>query len=1169
MRLEKIKLAGFKSFVDSTTIPFAHDLTGIVGPNGCGKSNVIDAVRWVLGESSAKHLRGGQMADVIFNGSSSRQPIGQAFVELLFDNSKGTITGEYASYAEIALKRLVNREGQSSYFLNGVRCRRKDITALFMGTGLGPRSYSIIEQGTISRLIEAKPDELRSFIEEAAGISIYKERRRDTENRMRHARENLERVADLCEEIEKQCQHLKRQASTAEKYKSLKLKERQIRSQLLALKWQMLDQLDLTQTATLQKLQVDEEKMFAGQRKVEKNLENQRSKYQHQRKEWTVAQEIFYTLGADISKLEQSLEHSQLLRNQNKNQIEQYNKQIEWANIEFVKDQQLEKMNDEKLVAINEKMLEKKSKQISAQEKLLETEQLMMKLQQKWEDFSQHASEAKYQIEHEKNNAKQYEKHLTSLSRRVSLVSKEKAKWQQALSKDDVERLESELNQHRTTYQLDQLEVNKIKKNMMELRQKVHDDSEKLAKLRDEHARLTGRLASINTLQQSGTDSSHSEIKQWLEKSKLDHFPILLEKLDVVEGWEKAVEVVLGNFLKAHCIDNFETTLDHSFTFPEGELALLSAQHVNPEKIAKLPATALARMVNSEMSGLSLLYGVHVAENTEQARLLLTKLNDTESVITKTGVWLRTDMLCIRNIDDKENLLALEKERKHLFSQAEDLSSQITQLRDDLVTCRDQLHITENDYHLKQKRDIKTGSHLSQLERVVAEKRSVKQQASQRLLEIDKEQALVLTEQQQDENALLACQKSLKKLNKQQLIVDKQRQQLLQQRDSQQLLLDTARSNVQHIHDRVHQDMLQLETLRSSQALILQNSKTISQRLEEATYKRNELSKNLQQGQAPFKKQKLELDTLLQKHSGSEDALSSTRHLLDQQEKLIQDSEKERHQSELNVQQARDRLSTAKVEHQHVLTRKETLLEQSEELGIELLEILSDLPKNANEHTWQNKANVLATQIERLGAINLVAIDEYATQMERKQYLDNQMADLNDSLETLILAIDKIDKESRALFKQTFEHVNTGFAKRFPKLFDGGHAYLELLGEDSLSAGVVVMARPPGKKNSSIHLLSGGEKALTAIALVFAIFDLNPSPFCILDEVDAPLDEKNVSRFTEFVKDMSDKVQMVLITHNKVTMQVMHQLTGVTMKEPGVSRIVAVDLQEATKWVAS
>lgn len=1169
MRLEKIKLSGFKSFVDSTTIPFPSNLVGIVGPNGCGKSNVIDAVRWVMGESSAKHLRGDMMADVIFNGSNTRKPVGQAFVELVFDNADGALGGEYAAYQQISLKRQVNREGQSAYFLNGSRCRKKDITDLFLGTGLGSRSYAIIEQGTISRLIEAKPDELRVFLEEAAGISKYKERRRETENRIRRTRENLERIADLCDELEKQCRHLKRQAGIAERYKKFKAEERELRAQLLALCWKALDSSDSQQKIQLDVLQNKVEEVLASQRGFENKLESTRETCSQQRELWSAAQTAFYTHGSDITRAEQALQTRQMQLAQQQNELQRQQNIIASSNIILNEDKQKKIKSDCLMQEMEQALI---GMQHSEQEKLQAVqlaEQDMTDWQKTWGDFTHQVAEPKRKIDVEKAKIHQLDSHLNQAAQRISKLVSEQQTAQQSVANDGLNDKQEMYQKLVDEQQAQQVKLTILQEKVVELRLLIQADNDSLAKARGEHSKFLGRLASIEMLEQSEEGKLNKSVQQWFQQNGLESSPVLAELLEVENGWEMAVETVLGSLLKATCVDGFSEILTKLGTLPEVDLTLVAVNMPTME-LSAAPQTALVRRIKSKASGTSLFRNIHVAETLVEAEMLLVQLGDDQSVVTKDGVWLRHDFVSVKQgVAATGSVLARVKEKKKIVIEIALLVERISSFDGSLKLSRTNLTGVEQQANDCQRAITDSTRQASHLSVQLSDQRSKIEQANQRLLHIERDLIDLFDNQQKDTDLVQQSRQILSDASNAAELLEKQREQLQQQGSQKKQVLDVARNNIHALRNQMHSMQLKQESERSKAALVRKNSDTIVERITVSFGKIEELKLVLQQSSQPMDEQKLALQLMLGKKVSLESDLTKMRDQVEVSEQLIRQVENDRNATEKTTQQARESLSSAKIEHQEVLVRKQTLTEQLHENGVELAGVLVDLPSEANDRIWQQNVDELVLKIERLGAVNLTAIEEHKIQSERKRYLDEQQQDLNASLLILEQAVAKIDKESRTRFKDTFDKVNAGFEKRFPKLFGGGHAYLQQTGEDLLHTGVTVMARPPGKRNSSIHLLSGGEKALTAVALIFAIFDLNPAPFCMLDEVDAPLDEANVGRFSELVKEMSEHVQMILITHNKRTMEIANQLAGVTMKEAGVSRIVAVDLEEATEMVAS
>ena len=895
MRLSKIKLSGFKTFVEPTTLSLPSTIVGIVGPNGCGKSNVIDAVRWVLGESSAKYLRGESMSDVIFNGSSLRKPVSTATIELLFDNTDKKVGGEYSKYNEISTKRVITRDGQSRYFLNGTKCRRKDITTLFLGTGLGPRSYAIVQQDTISRLIEAKPDDMRIFLEEAAGVSKYKQKRKETESRIKNTRENLNRLNDIREEIEKQLRRLKTQSNAAKRYKKYKSREKEIHAEVLFTRINgLLFKLKNNQEE-VQQHQSAFDQNLTELRKTEADIEEQRVTDAEATQNFNNAQKDHFELQSKIARLEQSIEYEKELESQKSFNVQEIQKELERINKEHKED----------------------SGQIN------QISSVLSKLEQTIITAS--------------SIVNGLEQTLNELEGNLQGVSEQN------------ESITNEINELNTVVETESVKISVLSKQMTQI-----DDQKR----------------TIKNLHEA--ESIFKQLEKEIESSKIyfdpQSFEIITNKLDLLG--EKLVSLSL----------KFQT-IEQEITKNEGQ-------------------------INSSKKNLKLAKG---------------KLNE----------------------------LATDKEK--LDQQKIGLSNEI------------------NTY--KQKIN------------------------SQR--------------------------PSLQKL---------------------ELKAESNRSTISALKNAINR---------------LESQKT------QIKAKSLDITKGTRKKSDPTAEVKEQLKSLLNHSLESEQTLNTLREQLENIQATLRNYEIDRTNKNAEVNQSREILEKYKLSIRELEVRKEGLDDQLSANGYSYESIKESIVETLNETELEQELEKILRSIERLGPINLAASNEYEEEAKRKDNLDSQFDDLNRALDTLNGAIKQIDDESMKRFNETFAKVNIGLKKHFPRLFDGGKAYLELEKDDPLDGGVIVMARPPGKRNSNIHLLSGGEKALTAVALLFSIFELNPAPFCLLDEVDAPLDDTNVARFCEIVKEMSDSVQFVVITHNKTTMELTNQLIGVTMSEPGVSRLVTVDLDEA------
>ena len=821
MRLNAIKLSGFKSFVDPTTVSFPSSMSCIVGPNGCGKSNVIDAVRWVLGESSAKNLRSDSMTDVVFNGSTSRKPVSKASVELFFDNKDGRIGGEFSSYSEISVRRSLELDGQSNYYLNGTSCRKKDITDVFLGTGLGPRSYAIIEQGMISQLVSAKPDEMRGYIEEVAGISRYLERKKETESRIKRTKENLSRLDDLRDEIQRLLFKLQRQAKAAEKYHELRKDEKEAQLLLLGAKWRDVSNVLESKEKAVKVQELKVEEINSQKNTSDSEIIKLRARQIELQTSLDKVQQEFYSYGADISRTEQELS---------------------------AKKERVSEINE--TISVN-----------------------------------------LAQIDARKGEIKNLEKNKSSALEELKNIQKE-----------------------------------------------------------------------LNSLKES--DDSDSNI---VEAKKLE-----------------------GSWL------------------------------------------------------------VFITET----RSLLSKLKE-------TLLSLSSKLENNQPIDDKSLLDSLEAKLDKLQKEPDKL----TKLTQDFLTS------TSKEAKQERINLIEKTDKFAELQALVASLGSEETHAETKLADLEKDNFSLGTESKELLGPINEIQKRLDELLKGRLAVEEK--------------LLKSRKSIEECNSSIHS----------------------------------------------FEKEKIE----------KEQAAITLRELLE----------------------------NLRLERQASKIEQNNIEKQVSDLDGNLSKIKERLDKNKSAENYASELEEIEVKITRLGAINLVAMEEFEQETERKALLDEQHKELTEALETLEKAITKIDKETRTTFKDTFDKLNQSLSKSFPKLFGGGHAELVMLGDDLLNCGIGISARPPGKKNASVSQLSGGEKALTAIATVFAFFELNPAPFCLLDEVDAPLDDLNTMRFIDLVNDMSQRVQFVYITHNKISMEKSKHLMGVTMQEPGVSRMVAVDVDQAVEMAAS
>ena len=1174
MRLSKIKLAGFKSFVDPTVVPMPSNLIGIVGPNGCGKSNIIDAVRWVMGESSAKQIRGDSMADVIFNGSTARKPVGQASVELVFDNSDASLGGQYARYSEISIKRQVGRDGQSLYFLNNARCRRKDITDIFLGTGLGPRSYAIIEQGMISRLIEAKPDELRIFLEEAAGISKYKERRRETENRIRHTRDNINRLNDLRDELERRLEVLQRQAKAAERYRELKAEERELKAQLLAIRWQELKRESDEKTRQMEMLRNRYEARIADIRRAEAQLEEQRVIQAEASDHFNSIQGEFYGVGAEIARLEQAIHHARTQRQQHQAELQEVERAWRTTQTHIDADQARIRELSEHLAADSQQLQQARAAAQQSQEHLQDNEQAMTQWQQRWDEFNTRASEQLRAAEVERARIEHLEQQILDNARRRERIELELERLshtdlQQAVGalQGEQERLVEEVETTGQALQMTAGHQEEVRQQLKQLRLTQEGLRERIQEARE-------RLVSLQALQEEALGKNASQAGRWLQHHGLQGNRRLGEALEVETGWEQAVEWVLGDRLEAVCVDDWQDLSAALQRLDDGELTLLSMARRFPLQGSVSPdGGVLTPLVEKiRQPGILQAWFVHVycADDLTAATAMLPQLSLHESIVTADGFWVSPGWCRVRRgARQQQSVLEREQLIQRLEGDLAEAGRQRTELEAQIVEAEERLESLLAGHEQLRRQLEHARQKLARVEAQLQAKKSRAQEISDRREQNQAELGALAGTLRHVEHELQAARRRLAEALAATEGHDSERAALLEERDTLREKLEQVRRQARHDQERCHQIELRFHSMETEKNGAVERLERARAQIAHLTRRRQELDDLLSGGETPIAALNEDLKKNLEKRVEVEEQLTQARRYSEQVDHGFRELTARRQEYEQDAERLRATLDEVKMLWQELRVRSQTILEQINEWGEDVQKITASLPPEADEQQWLERVEKIERQIQRLGAINLAAIDEYAEQQERKTYLDRQFEDLAEALATLENAIQKIDRETKARFKETYDRVNSGFKSMFPRLFGGGQAYLELTGEDLLDTGVTVMAQPPGKRNSTIHLLSGGEKALTAVALVFSIFELNPAPFCMLDEVDAPLDDANVGRFTDLVKEMSERIQFIFITHNKVTMEMAHQLMGVTMAEAGVSRLVAVDVDEAVELAAA
>ena len=1171
MRITRIKVAGFKSFVDPTTLTLPGNLTGIVGPNGCGKSNIIDALLWVLGESSAKHLRGDSMVDVIFNGSNTRKPVGQAMVEIVFDNSDGTIGGQYAGFGEISIKRTVSRDGVSAYHLNGARCRRKDVTNAFLGTGIGSRGYSVIEQGMISRVIEAKPEELRAFLEEAAGISKYKERRRETENRMGHTQENMARLTDIRDELEKQLNHLQRQARAAERYQELKAEERKTTARGLAVRWRALNEEHGRCHDIAEQRTTELEAEIARLREIEARQVASRDAQIAATDQFNTLQTDFYARSGEIARLEQAIKHAeereQSLGQDLKDAEQTLAKLIETIAADGT---QLEEVKT-RLTEIEPRFESQRSAEQGAFEAVRTVEAELDQWQHTWDAFNRDHN-ALAQREHATQI--RLEHLLTSISdadTRVAVLNGEASRNETAELVSQIDKFKADIEQGEAQRVAMTDARNALRAELGQSRQGVQTFGASLHEHQTQLQQLRGRLASLQALQEAAYGNDQRAVDAFCKARGIDNLARLAAFVDVEAGWERALEAALRIPLGALCGPELTSRIRDSGGFDRGAAGLTVIDLATDDaSAAPLQAELLLSKIKSKVDLSPLLAGVHVAADADTAMALRARLAPEHMIVLPDGTLFGANWVQVAGSKAESDSI-LTRERA-----IEDLGTRITQHEADIATVRadsDALRARIRELEVEEQKhsqQLDQGAqalarHRSELGRLEAEFQRRQARAADVAAEL--ERLAKLSSTHQDNLTQLKTERE----EAEAALKDhaERRTEISDARGAIQARLDSSRQQWRDLRDAAHQLELTLGQLRSRRATLEEALARNGGAREGAERRRADIAAAIEAHQAPRTDMRSQLDIALRDRLDAENKLAEARRVLGELDADMQKASSERASVEQAITEQRRQLEQIRLDQRALEVRLQELVSRFEQTGENLDETLAELSEGISEESIQEELEKLSGRIARLGPINLAAIDEFTQLSERKTYLDSQHADLSEALATLEEAIRKIDRETRSRFRETFDKVNNGMQALFPVLFGGGHAYLELTGEDLLETGVTVMARPPGKRNSTIHLLSGGEKALTAVSFIFSIFELNPAPFCLLDEVDAPLDDNNVIRLTEMLRSMSKSVQFLFITHNKITMEIAEQLIGVTMQEAGVSRLVAVNMEEAVQLAAT
>jgi len=1167
VRLTSIKLAGFKSFVDPTHFHVPGQLVGVVGPNGCGKSNIIDAVRWVLGESKASELRGESMQDVIFNGSTHRKPAGRSSVELIFDNSLGKAAGQWSQYAEIAVKRTLTRDGTSTYYINGQPVRRRDIQDIFLGTGLGPRAYAIIGQGMISRIIESRPEELRVFLEEAAGVSRYKERRRETENRIHDTHENLVRVEDILRELNNNLEKLEAQAVVANKYHSLQADQEEKQKLLWMLRKREAATEQKKHFAEIEKCQLDLEEQTAKLRHVELELDQMRQAHYAVGDKMHQAQGNLYQTNAEIGSLEAQIKfviESRARLQSQLNSLSAQRDQWQRQGQQFQDDLADAEMHVEELAMRSEQ----------AQEAVAQQNEKIPALEQIWRDAQLKSTESRakimqmqQQIELESAHQRNASNILNTLAVRRERLNQEK----QGLVIPDASHLQNL-----------SLQLEEKKQMLEEVTMQMEEAQERLPQLEEERrsaqtqvnqdtaqsAQLDARLAALKSLQEKV--ESQGKVQPWLAKHELEKLPKLWQKVQIENGWQTALESILRERTSALEMSNLEWAKAFFNDTPPAKLALYAPQVIAPFVMVEglKPLLSLLQLNDAGVRSVmqDWLHNVYITPDAPTAFAERSKLPAGACFITKEGHLISANSVRFYAADsEQDGVLARQQEIDNVAKQARAQHLLADEGKTRAVRAEAQLsQATQSLQELRVRVAGLTQSvHSLQIEYMkLAE---VQERFNQRSTQILSDLAEIAEQEQEQQTARAESEAKFEELD----IALAEMQETHE--DGQTAFLEKE----QHLNDaRARLRDLELAAQEASFA-----EKTHRVKMEElkrniatALEQSSQLFANMQQGQLELESMDEQtahagLQTLLEKRSDQERVLADARHELDQLTQKLRHAEESKMQVERSLQPQRDRIVELQLKEQAARLNQEQYEEQLRNFEVDEAALEEKLHDDLKPSYLQGEVTRLTNAIAALGAVNLAALDELAQATERKTFLDAQYADLTEAITTLQDAIQKIDIETRDLLQDTFNRVNHHFAELFPILFGGGQAKLIMTGDEILDSGVQVMAQPPGKKNATIHLLSGGEKALTATALVFSMFQLNPAPFCLLDEVDAPLDDSNTERFCNMVKRMSSNTQFLFISHNKIAMEMAQQLIGVTMQEQGVSRIVAVDMESAASLV--
>ncbi|HAJ11059.1 MAG: chromosome segregation protein SMC [Hydrogenophaga sp.] len=1167
MRLTSIKLSGFKSFAEPTAFMLPGQLVGVVGPNGCGKSNIMDAVRWVLGESKASELRGESMQDVIFNGTTSRKPASRSSVELVFDNSDHRAGGQWSQFTEIAVKRVLTRDGTSSYYINNQPVRRRDVQDVFLGTGLGPRAYAIIGQGTISRIIESRPEELRLFLEEAAGVSKYKERRRETANRLADTRENLTRVEDILRELNANLEKLEKQAEVAARYHDLNAAATLKQHQLWFLKRAEAEGEQVRIKTEAARAVNDLESRMADLRRAEADLETIRQAHYAAGDQVNQAQGKLYEASAEVGKLEAEIRFVVEGRQRAEQRLLQLREQIAgWASRREDAGTELEQ------VAAAMEEAEEKSAILAAQGEeqtgtLPALEDALRAAQNRANEQRASVAQVQQQIQVLAAEQRSIDEQVRQLNQRRERLLADR----NALGAPDEARLQEvqgQLDAASEAAELAEAVLHELQDGVPQLDERRRAAQQGVNQESARQSELAARLDALRALQDKvRTDG---KLQPWLSKHGLDGLQGLWSRLHIEAGWENALEAALRERLSALEVSRLEMVRAFANDAPPAKLTFYSPATAAVGDLAGpaglRPLVDWLRLGDAGLQALlaDWLHGCFTAGSLDEALAQRAQLQPGQAIYVASGHAVSAHGVSFYAPDSEQSgMLARAQEIDHLDKQLRAQVLIAEQARADLV--RAEAAYTDASQRLVAARR-ESGEARSRAHELQVEALRLTQMAEQTRVrgeQIGADLAEVEGQLEELQERRVTAEARFEELDMQLADSQERHAQLDDQVIEAERKLGQAREQQRALERTAQEAAFALRTLQARQAELRRSIDTAA--AQEQTLAQEQVVAAEELARLTDATAQAGLQAALAAKLEREQALAALRSQYDDLTQKLRAMDERRLQLERELEPLRQRITDFQLKEQAARLGMEQYGQQLAEAQADLAVVAQSITEgNVRLAGLQGEIDRLHRDIQSLGAVNLAALDELSAARERKTFLDAQSQDLNEAIDTLEDAIRRIDNETRELLGNTFETVNGHFGTMFPELFGGGNAKLVMTGEEILDAGVQVMAQPPGKKNQTIHLLSGGEKALTAIALVFAIFQLNPAPFCLLDEVDAPLDDANTERYARLVTKMSRQgTQFLFISHNKIAMEMAEQLIGVTMQEQGVSRIVAVDMESA------